>query len=165
MSKLFVFSRALWAAAIPLVVAIAAFAGVDTENLAEELGKLGTGVALLIASVLGLWSRFKPDGAKLKVGGGTVMVCLIALLAVGCTTVDPDKLKINYGTNEAYNVSGPNIEIDAEGAITCTSPDPIQFPCHAQYAGGWETWEKIITAVGIPFEAVLKIFGRSLGAP
>ena len=86
MSKFFLWSRGLWGAAIPLIVACVALAGVDTENLAEDLEKLGGAAALVIAGVLGLLSRFKPDNAKLKGKPGALVVCLIVGLAVGCAT-------------------------------------------------------------------------------
>lgn len=88
---------------------------------------------------------------------------ILALLLTGCKSViTGDDLKIGYGTNEAYNVSGPNITIDADGAITCTTDDPVNFPCRVKYAGGWEAWENIIKVTMLPFEAALQFVGRSL---
>lgn len=92
--KLFVRSRGLWAAAIPLIVAIASASGIDTEDLAGELDRLGEIVVLLVASVLALWSRFRPDGARLRVAPklppsgplGAVVVALV-LWTGGCALI------------------------------------------------------------------------------
>ena len=65
MEKWFIRSRSLWAAAIPLIVALVGFSGLDTTNLDQQLGELGTNVSLVVATVLVLRSRFKPDHAKL----------------------------------------------------------------------------------------------------
>lgn len=65
MKKFFLRSRALWGAAIPLMVALAGFSDINTTNLDQELDELGASVSLVAAAVLTLRSRFKPDNATL----------------------------------------------------------------------------------------------------
>jgi hypothetical protein len=165
MSKWVGRSRALWAAVIPLVVACAALAGVDTENLAEDLDALGAAVILLVGSALGLWSRFWPDHAKLKGTPGALVILLAATLALGCATAPRKGGAHAGGMAEAYNVSGPELEVGPDGSIKCKTADPATHPCNAAYAGGWELLQPIIETLAVPFEAALAWWGRSLGAP
>lgn len=90
-----------------------------------------------------------------------LIALLLVLFFVGCTTIEEKSLKLNYGTNEAYNVSGPKIEVSEGGAIKCESDDPAK-PCLAQYAAGWEGWENIIKVAVLPFEALLQMFGHTM---
>jgi hypothetical protein len=70
MEKFFLRSRALWGAAIPLIVGAAGLYGMSTDGLDQQLADVADKLALVGASGLVLWSRFKPDGAKLKVVPG-----------------------------------------------------------------------------------------------
>jgi hypothetical protein len=98
------------------------------------------------------------DGVK---GLALVLLVPAAMLTSGCrTTLEPDNMQMGYGMNEAYNVSGPNLKISADGAVVCTSDG--ETPCRAQTAAGWEAWENIFLALSVPFEAALQLVGRSL---
>ena len=88
------------------------------------------------------------------------LVAIVALLTLGCAFV-PNGPKAG-GMAEAYTMSGPSVEMTAEGAIKCTTTDPANHPCVAQYAGGWELWQPIVETLAVPFEALLKFFGRTL---
>ena len=90
-----------------------------------------------------------------------VLFCtLLVLLMPGCLHI-PDGPVIG-GMAEAYDVAGPNIEVSADGAVICTTMDPIAQPCVVKYGATQEAWEPLLRALGIPFEAVLQLVGRSL---
>ena len=125
MSKVFIRSRALWAAAIPLVVAALAVAGINTENLAEQLAELGTAVGLLVAAVLGLWSRFRPDGAKLTPAGSIVLL-LAVWLTLGCASrLAFENPFLVTAVGDAYSIEGKT-EVNDEGETVCASDDCIE---------------------------------------
>lgn len=160
MRKFFGRSRALWAAMIPLIVALAALAGVDTENLAAELVELGTAVALFVSSGLCLASRFWPDRARLTGRPGALVLLLVGPLALGCAMV-PNGPKVS-GLAQAYQIEGQKVTVTDEGGAVCESPDPNGEPCSYQYAGSDEAGAAVLEVLAIPFEAVLTLLGRSL---
>lgn len=88
------------------------------------------------------------------------LACCALVFALGCAMI-PDGPRVG-GMAEASDVSGPSIELRADGSILCTTPDPLNHPCHANYAAAFEAWEPLLRALGIPFEAVLQMVGRSL---
>ena len=92
-----------------------------------------------------------------------VFFVLICILLAGCIHV-PDGPKLG-GMAEAYDILGPNVEVTADGGVICTTLDPINQPCVVKYGATQEAWEPLLQALGIPFEAILQLFGRSLGTP
>lgn len=94
--KWFARSRGLWAAALPLIVAIAAAAGLEIDQLGEQLDRLAVALINAIGAGFALRSRFRPDHAELKAlpklpggGGGTgsglAILALVAVLACAST--------------------------------------------------------------------------------
>ena len=139
------------------VIAIAS----EVDARTKDAGKDAPMWLRVLSIALSKMARNVKHAANDPKAQALALICILPL-ALACTTIEPDNVQLSYGTNEAYNISGPNIEVNAEGGITCTSPDPVNYPCRAQYAAGWEAWEQVIKALALPFEAVLQLFGRTL---
>ena len=87
-------------------------------------------------------------------------MCCALVITIGCAQV-PNGPRAG-GMAEAWDVSGPSVEIGADGSVKCVTADPANHPCKVKYAGGWEMWHPIIETLAVPFEAALQLFGRTL---
>jgi hypothetical protein len=121
MEKFFLRSRRVWAAVMPLIVVAAGLYGVEVEGLTKEFEKFGAAVALLVSSGMGIWSLFRPDGAKLKGKPGALVVLLAAWLTLGCATrlsVSDPFLTVVWG--DAYTLDCTTGQAVVEdGAVVC----------------------------------------------
>ena len=114
-----------------------------------------------LSKVLSQVARNVREAKNNQVAKIAVLALIPTLLLMGCASVHEGGVRAG-GMAEAYEMTGPSIEVDAEGASTCKSEDPQAEPCTVKYAAGAELWDPIVKTMAVPFEAVLQLFGRTM---